>query len=524
MGEGHMRNILIILAALFGLGVFGQTNIPTRQMLADTNGVVKWPTNITSITFGGRTYTNLLGFGLALTNGQLSVDTTQLPSGGGGGGSGTVTSVGLSTSLSGLSVGSSPVTSSGTITLSGTLGLGSGGTGATDAPGARTALSLVPGTDVQAYDADLAAIAALANSGIIVRTGAGTVAARTITGDTEAVVSNGDGVSGNPTLSIGAAIARLASPSLTGNPTAPTASAGDNDTSLATTAFVAARFDDTAYDATSWNGDTNAPTKNAVRDKFESLSTGGGNVYTYSNNVFTGSNTFSGMVTLGGLNRTNWFPSHQELYLRTDFLFGSGGTLSSTFLPWIGSAISSGTSAAITATSNHVGQVSVSSASGANSGYTYQIGSLAIFNRPGDFSKFVWRPQNTNAGVREYLGFLDTGTSVTDPTDGVCLFRSNNIVYGKVLNNSTLYQTSTSVNVESNTWYYGDMTILSDSSVFFRLLAEDGSTLWTNTLSCSVAVTRGTGHGTHAFYTNAAASVLSNYDFMDIGNYNSIQR
>lgn len=37
-----------------------------------------------------------------------------------------------------------------------------------------------------------------------------------------------------------------------------------------------ARIDDTAYDATTWNGDTNhAPSKNAIRDKIESLSTGG---------------------------------------------------------------------------------------------------------------------------------------------------------------------------------------------------------------------------------------------------------
>lgn len=36
--------------------------------------------------------------------------------------------------------------------------------------------------------------------------------------------------------------------------------------------------DDTAYDATSWNGNTDAPTKNAVRDKIESLSLGGGAV------------------------------------------------------------------------------------------------------------------------------------------------------------------------------------------------------------------------------------------------------
>jgi len=157
---------------------------------------------------------------------------------GGGGGSGTVTSVGASSSVSGLGFSGSPVTTSGTLSLTGTVAVASGGTGATDASGARTALSLVPGTDVQAYDADLDAIAALANAGIVVRTGAGTVAARTITGDSEISVTNGDGVSGNPTLAIGSAIARLASPAFTGAPTVPTASAGTSNTVAASTAYV----------------------------------------------------------------------------------------------------------------------------------------------------------------------------------------------------------------------------------------------------------------------------------------------
>ena len=51
------------------------------------------------------------------------------PPGPGGGGS--VSSVGFSTSLNGLSVSGSPITSSGTISLSGTLGISSGGTGST---------------------------------------------------------------------------------------------------------------------------------------------------------------------------------------------------------------------------------------------------------------------------------------------------------------------------------------------------------------------------------------------------------
>lgn len=55
---------------------------------------------------------------------------------------GTVTSVGASGGSTGLTFSGSPITSSGTFTLAGTLALASGGTGATTAAGARTSLGL----------------------------------------------------------------------------------------------------------------------------------------------------------------------------------------------------------------------------------------------------------------------------------------------------------------------------------------------------------------------------------------------
>jgi len=52
-------------------------------------------------------------------------------------------------------------------------------------------------------------------------------------------------------------LATLASPALSGNPTAPTASSGDNDTSIATTAFVKAAVDTAIAAATTSQADIN---------------------------------------------------------------------------------------------------------------------------------------------------------------------------------------------------------------------------------------------------------------------------
>ena len=60
----------------------------------------------------------------------------------------------------------------------------------------------------QPLDANLTALAAATSTGVLIQTGAESYTVRSITGDSEIVVANGDGVAGAPTLSIAAALTR----------------------------------------------------------------------------------------------------------------------------------------------------------------------------------------------------------------------------------------------------------------------------------------------------------------------------
>jgi hypothetical protein len=159
---------------------------------------------------------------------------------------------------------------------------------------ARTNLGVAIGTDVQAFDADLTALAGLSSTGIIARTGAGTAASRTLTGTANKItVTNGDGVSGNPTLTAGSDILdKTASATLAAGYSATSFSAGTKSSGTFTPDPANGNF----QHATNGGAHTLAPPTSVCTMIVE-----------YTNNGSAGAVTTSGFTKVSGdsFNTTN---------------------------------------------------------------------------------------------------------------------------------------------------------------------------------------------------------------------------
>jgi hypothetical protein len=184
------------------------SSIPDR----DADGRLSSPELVALTTFS-----NLVGNVTGNVTGTLTGNATNVSGvvAIGNGGTGATTATAARTNLG---LGSLALQNSNSVNITGgtisslttDLAVADGGTGASNAAGARTNLGLQIGTNVQAWDADLDALAGVSTNGFYVRLANGSASSRDILGTAGyIVVTNGNGIADHPQITVGANVAKL---------------------------------------------------------------------------------------------------------------------------------------------------------------------------------------------------------------------------------------------------------------------------------------------------------------------------
>jgi len=196
----------------------------------------------------------------------------------------------------------------------------------------------------------------------------------------------------------------------------------------------------------------------------------------------------------------------------TEF-FSPGSTTND---PWVGASLAGGTCAAAAATSNHPGQIRLSTGAVIGGGYRFMTAVDCIRIAGAEHSEFIFQTPPNFANVYSRLGFQDSITTGV-VRDGVYVSLIANVLAGQTRNNLAASTTGTSYNMAVSTWYRAKIAVNSNATlVTFVLYSAAGVVLWTNTLAANIptAAGRETGHGFVTWVSIAAVRVLLVLDMM----------
>ena len=200
--------------------------------------------------------------------------------------------------------------------------------------------------------------------------------------------------------------------------------------------------------------------------------------------------------------------------------------------PWIGTAISAGTTALVAGTYSHPGTASMSTSTTASSGYSWQItGATTYLLGPDYTTTATFKPIAKSGNVTQIrFGFMDSFTA-TLPTDGAyCNITQINATtftaVGQARNNNAMTTTASNYNMTNNTWYSCTVYIVSSSLARFTI-ANETADLWTDTVASNIPTATGR-ETSNAFlaYTSGGttAQIVANIDYITVGINATVSR